>query len=142
MHMQILYRNLNKQYMRQCHVLIQRQEIYNQVDRTAFIPNEEIRQEFISATKSRKWNELLEFETWSDDLLNATLDMDEETVSEGIEKIHTEYASMIQYNDENSLSSVLLLHILLPCGITLNRFGRCRPAGVLQILYFFRRWTI
>lgn len=33
--------------------------------------------------------------------------MDAETVAEQIEKIHAEYASVIQYNNENSLSSVL-----------------------------------
>lgn len=38
--------------------------------------------------------------------------MDEETVEEGIEKIHTEYVSNIQYNNENSLSSVLAIAYL------------------------------
>ena len=33
--------------------------------------------------------------------------MDTEAVTEQIEKIHAEYASVIQYNNENSLSSVL-----------------------------------
>ena len=33
--------------------------------------------------------------------------MDTEAVAEQIEKIHAEYASVIQYNNENSLSSVL-----------------------------------
>lgn len=85
---------------------------YDQVSKKAFIPNEEIRQEFISATKSKKWSELLEFEKQSKNLLSATLDMDEEAVAKGIEKIHTEYASTIQYNDENSLSSVLSIAYL------------------------------
>ena len=43
---------------------------------------------------------------------DATLDMDQEAVAEKIEKIHMEYASMIQYNDENSLSSVLTIGYL------------------------------
>ena len=38
--------------------------------------------------------------------------MDEEAVEEGIEKIHTEYVSNIQYNNENSLSSVLTIAYL------------------------------
>ena len=45
-------------------------------------------------------------------LLDATLDMDGEVVAERIEKIHEEYASTIQYNNENSLSSVLALAYL------------------------------
>ena len=85
---------------------------YNQRNQTAFIPNEEIRQEFVAATRKNKWNELLEFQRKSEELLDATLDMDEEAVAEGIEKIHTEYASAIQYNNENSLSSVLTIAYL------------------------------
>ena len=44
--------------------------------------------------------------------LNATLDMDETAVAEYLKKIHTQYISSVQYNDENSLSSVLALAYL------------------------------
>lgn len=57
---------------------------YNPVKKTAFIPNEEIRQEFVAATKKKKWNELLDFQRKSEELLNATLDMDEEAVAKVI----------------------------------------------------------
>ena len=46
------------------------------------------------------------------DLLEATLDMDEAAVAEAIEKIHMGYASVIQYNNENTLSSVLSIAYL------------------------------
>ena len=85
---------------------------YDQRKKTAYIPNEEIRQEFISATKKKKWNELIVFEQQSVSLLNATLDMETEDVAAGIEKIHDEYASAIQYNNENALSSVLTIAFL------------------------------
>lgn len=85
---------------------------YDQQKKTAYIPNEEIRQEFISATNKKKWDELVQFEQQSNNLLEATLDMDEEAVAEGIERIHTEFASSIQYNNENSLSSVLTIAYL------------------------------
>lgn len=85
---------------------------YDQVSRTAFVPNEEIRQELTTAVESRKWNELLHFQQESENLLNATLDMDGDTVAAQIEKIHNEYVSVIQYNNENSLSSVLALGYL------------------------------
>ena len=85
---------------------------YDQEEHVAFIPNEEIRQEFISATKRNKWSELNEFEIQSDALLNATLALDSEAVASNIEKIHSEYASVIKYNDENSLSSVLSIAYL------------------------------
>ena len=48
----------------------------------------------------------------SEELLEATLDLDAQAVAEGIEKIHRKYASVIQYNNENSLSSVLTIGYL------------------------------
>ncbi|MCI5828233.1 MAG: ATP-binding protein [Lachnospiraceae bacterium] len=85
---------------------------YNQKKQTAFIPNEEIRQEFAAATRRKKWSALLDFQRESEYLLDATLDMDGEAVARGIEKIHMEYTSVIQYHDENSLSSVLTIAYL------------------------------
>lgn len=78
----------------------------------AYIPNEEIRSEFVEAVEENHWDEFIEFERKSRDLLNATLDMDSTAVAENIEKIHMDYTSMIQYNDENSLSSVLTIAYL------------------------------
>ena len=52
------------------------------------------------------------FQRDSDKLLNATLDMDGASVAMQIEKIHNEYASVIQYHNENSLSSVLSIAYL------------------------------
>lgn len=85
---------------------------YDQQRHCAFIPNEEVRQELIAATKRKKWTELDAFEQESRKLLDATLDLDADAVAEEIKKIHTEYASTIQYNDENSLSSVLAIGYL------------------------------
>lgn len=85
---------------------------YDEKTESAFVPNEEIRQELIRATKRTKWNQLIAFQQESMELLEATLDMDSETVATKIEKIHMEYASSIQYNNENSLSSVLALAYL------------------------------
>ena len=78
---------------------------YDQKRQMAYIPNEEIRMEFMNAVEDDKWNELIEFETQSERLFEATLDMEEKVVAEYIDKIHNEYASTIQYNNENSLSS-------------------------------------
>lgn len=85
---------------------------YNQNKKTAYVPNEEIRGEFLDAVAENKWNELIAFEQQSSELVDATLNMEAEKVAVGIEKIHTEYASSIQYNDENSLSSVLTIAYL------------------------------
>lgn len=85
---------------------------YDQEKRTAFVPNEEIRQELTNATKRKTWDELIEFQRQSKRLLDATLDKETDTVAEQIEKIHMEYASAIEYHDENSLSSVLAIGYL------------------------------
>lgn len=85
---------------------------YNQKLKTAFVPNEEIRQELTAAVESKHWNEMLEFQKNSEQLLDATLDMNGAAVAAQIEKIHNEYASSIQYNNENSLSSVLTIAYL------------------------------
>ena len=85
---------------------------YNQKSKTAFVPNEEIREELIRATKRKKWDEFTLFQEESDELLDATLNMNSGVVADKIEKIHSEYASVIQYNNENSLSSVLAIAYL------------------------------
>ena len=85
---------------------------YNQKRSKAFIPNEEIRFEFAMATKVNKWSELISFQKESRALLNAVLDYDTEAVSEMLEKIHNQYTSVIEYHDENSLSSVLTIAFL------------------------------
>ena len=85
---------------------------YHSRTRMAFIPNEEIRSEFASVLEESKWSEFIEYQKASKELLEATLDMDGGTVAEYIEKIHSEYVSTIEYNDENSLSSVLTIAYL------------------------------
>ena len=85
---------------------------YNEKKKTAFVPNEEIRQELTTAVESTHWNEMLLFQQESEQLLDATLDMDGKEVAKQIEKIHNEYVSVIQYNNENSLSSVLAIAYL------------------------------
>lgn len=85
---------------------------YDPIKRHAFIPNEEIRQEFELSLRHQKWSELLAFQQTSENLLDAVLDGDCERVAEGIELIHNTYASNIQYNNENSLSSVLTIAFL------------------------------
>jgi len=85
---------------------------YDQQQETAFVPNEEIRLELTKAVKRKKWNEWISLQRESDALLDATLDGDAESVAEKIEEIHMAYTSVIQYHDENSLSSVISIAYL------------------------------
>ena len=85
---------------------------YDQVYHKAFVPNEELRQELSKAVRRKKWDEMIAFSTASERLLEATLDMYTDAVASQIEKIHNEYTSVIQYHNENSLSSVLTIAFL------------------------------
>lgn len=85
---------------------------YDEENETAFVPNEEIRQELITAVRSSNWDELIAFQQESRKLLAATLSMDEKQVTAEIDKIHSEYSSAIRYNDENSLSSTITIAYL------------------------------
>lgn len=85
---------------------------YDNMRGTAFIPNEEIRCELAEAIEENKWNELTALRIKSEELLDATLEKDCGKVADIIEEIHMGYASNIQYNNENSLSSVLSIAYL------------------------------
>ena len=75
--------------------------------KTVRIPNKEIMEEFETAISVSGWQEVMNAIETSEKLLTATLSGDEETVAELIEKAHMENASIIRYNDENFLASVL-----------------------------------
>lgn len=74
-----------------------------------FIPNYEIREQFISTVRVLGWNDVMKSLHLSEKLLQATLAMDEEKVAEIVEQVHRENTSILQYNNENSLSCVLSL---------------------------------
>ena len=59
---------------------------YDQIRGRAFVPNEEIRQELSKAVRRKKWDEMLAFSRNSEELLEATLELDAQAVAEGIEK--------------------------------------------------------
>lgn len=82
---------------------------YDSRSQEVFIPNEEIRQEFVTATKNGEaWEKVAVPVRQSDDLLKATLRGDEQAVAKGIEQVHLE-TSHLQYNDENALSYTVSL---------------------------------
>jgi len=81
---------------------------YNLDTQEVFIPNKEISDEFITAIRDAEWNEILAALQSSDDLLESTWRGDAQAVAHSIEQTHNE-TSIIRYNDENSLSSVISL---------------------------------
>ena len=85
---------------------------YDADEQAAFVPNEEIRRELTEVVEEEQWDEFTELQIKSDELVRATWDMDCSAVAEFIEEIHSGYASVIAYNNENALSSVLSIAYL------------------------------
>lgn len=74
-----------------------------------YIPNHEIREQFISTVRVMGWKDVIQSLQLSEQLLQATLQMQEGKVAEIVEQVHQENTSILKYNDENSLSCVLSL---------------------------------
>ena len=77
--------------------------------KTAWIPNKEVQQEFINSIQNSGFENVMKSIQKSDKLLHYTLEQNAEKVSEMLSEVHNENTSVIQYNDENSLSCVLSL---------------------------------
>ena len=77
--------------------------------KTAWIPNKEVQQEFINSIQNSGFDNVMKSIRKSDKLLQYTLEQNAEKVSEMLSEVHDENTSVIQYNDENSLSCVLAL---------------------------------
>ena len=82
---------------------------YNGNEKSVYIPNEEVRAEFIRATKNSSREELSKVIRNSDALLKATLRMDGEEVAQRIEMAHQYYANAKFYNNEQALRMVIML---------------------------------
>jgi hypothetical protein len=82
---------------------------YDEADRAVRIPNQEIIQEFLNVVDEPGWDGLIQSLERSRDLLEQTLALDENTVAEGVAAIHDETASILKYNDENSLTCTILM---------------------------------
>jgi len=73
----------------------------------AFIPNKEISREFESAMSVGGWSEVMRILKASEELLEATLAGDAERVAAGLDLAHMEAASILTYNDENSIACAI-----------------------------------
>ena len=81
---------------------------YHWPDRTVTIPNKEVSQEYINAISTMDWTEVMDSVESSRKLLEALWNQDGAAVAKGIDKSHSEI-SVLQYNDENSLSCTINL---------------------------------
>jgi hypothetical protein len=80
---------------------------YDARNKAVYIPNEEVRQEFIRVVSTGKHDELAKLILESEQLLKNTINMDTEAVALAIEKAHTVGTTPLFYNDEQALRSVI-----------------------------------
>lgn len=81
---------------------------YNSEEHTVSIPNKEVSREYVNAISTMDWHEVMDSIEASKKLLEALWNMDEEAVAAGVDQAHEEI-SILQYNDENSLSCTINL---------------------------------
>ena len=81
---------------------------YRRSDKTVCIPNDEVSQEYINAISTMDWSEVTRSILASKKLVEAMWAMDADAVARGLDKAHEEI-SILQYNDENSLSCTINL---------------------------------
>lgn len=82
---------------------------YDAKKECVFIPNEEVKKEFLLAVAKGKHTELARLIQNSDFLLEQTLNMNEAAVAAAIEESHKLNASPIKYNNEECLRSTIRL---------------------------------
>lgn len=82
---------------------------YDEETESVYIPNQEVREEFVRAVRNGNSPELIKIMQDSDELMEATLAMDEERVAQLIEKVHNANSASVFYNDEQALRAVIQL---------------------------------
>ena len=123
---------------------------YREETEEVFIPNEEVRAEFLRSVNRSGWKEVADAVSASEELLEATLQMEGKKVAEAMDAVHTENTSILSYNNENSLSCAVTLayysakknYILireLPAGkgfadiVFLPRRHTAKPAFIVEL---------
>ncbi len=125
---------------------------YDWKESECYIPNREVAGEMVNAVKANNWQPVVEAIQQSKQLLQATLDRDEEAVAHLIDAAHDENTSILSYNNENSLACVLslayysarndyVIHRELPTGkgfadlVFIPRKNVDSPAIVVELKY-------
>lgn len=112
---------------------------YNNEKSEVFIPNAEVRAEFVRAIKGCNWSEVITSIEKSEQLLHATWEMQETEVAKMIDEVHMQNTSILTYNDENSLSCVISLAYYY----AINEYTKIRELptgkGFADIVYIPRK---
>ncbi len=82
---------------------------YDSEEKSVYIPNEEVRAEFLRATRNSSRPELANLIQESDKLIESTLRMDGDEVARRIQLAHQYYTTSQFYNNEQALRMVIML---------------------------------
>ncbi|MCC8080685.1 MAG: ATP-binding protein, partial [Lachnospiraceae bacterium] len=82
---------------------------YDSEKREAYIPNLEVAEAFEDAVSNEQWGIVGRAIAESEKLLNVTLERDADAVAGALEMIHESVSSVIQYNNEASLSCAITI---------------------------------
>ena len=125
---------------------------YDRQSQECYVPNREVAIELTNAVEDTGWTTVIKALKQSEQLLQATLDGDEEAVAKGVDAAHDENTSILSYNNENSLACVLsiayyyakndyVMHRELASGkgfadiVLIPRKNVASPAIVLELKY-------
>ena len=125
---------------------------YDFETKKARIPNDEVALEYVKSIKDGGWEHVMKAINSSNELLEATLAKDADRVAELLEQVHADSTSILQYNDENSLSCVIslayyaarkdyVMYRELPAGtgyadvVFLPRNGTALPPIIVELKY-------
>ncbi len=82
---------------------------YDEDEWEVYIPNLEVADSFKLAVQDSSWEQVGEAVMQSDKLLSATINMDGDAVAAALELVHESSSSVLQYNNENSLSCAVTI---------------------------------
>lgn len=114
---------------------------YDFAGKEVFIPNEEVRGEFVRAVKEGRRPELAKAVKMSDQLLDATLRLDEDTVARLIQEMHMAETTPQSYHNEQALRYVVLMAYLSSMDHYLRFEELAGSRGYSDILFLPRKFS-
>lgn len=85
---------------------------YDKITQQAYVPNKEIQEVFYQYMENETGDNLSAFMEYSQRISEAVLMMEEDRTAQLIQKVHNDFISSIEYNDENSLSCTITVALL------------------------------
>lgn len=114
---------------------------YDIDEKKVFIPNEEVREEFIRAVKNGKRQELIKAVELSDKLLEATFRLDSDMVAALLEEAHLANTSPQFYNNEQALRAVVIMAYLSSVDHYMRFEELASGRGYVDILFLPKRFS-